>query len=149
MFLIGLGAYGVVDFFWIRPTLPPREASVSNLPMGEDLPVAPAEVQGPIRSLSDYLAAVAQRNPFTGLAVGSGPVQVSPLSTQRHLEELTKSLVVVGIDRGPNPAALVEDTQRNQTLILHAGDEIDGMKVKEITPEGVLLSYEGKELLLR
>lgn len=145
--LAGLGAYVAADLLIFQPG--DRMARISS---GPSAPVAaepaPVTAAAPLRSLGDYLAGVLQRDPFTGLAPLSAAR--TPAPTARHrLEEIAKGLVVVGIDRGPNPVALVEDTQAERTSVFKAGDSIHGATVKEITQEGVLLSYEGQEYLLR
>ncbi len=138
-----LGAYVVVDLVLIQPTY---QLNRSGGPGGSAS--GPVSARTPLKPLADYIGAVIQRDPFTGLLPGMAQ-QASPPTTQRRLEEMAAGYVLVGIDRGPNPTALVENTEQKRTLIINVGDDIGGMKVKKITSEGVLLNYEGEEYLLR
>ncbi len=149
LILAGLGIYLGVDLVWIRPVFKP--APVSQSPPGSQLAQdASSEIRkNPLKTLSEYMAAVVHRNPFITPGSMVLPQQQAVQSAQARLEEMVKDLVIVGIDRGPNPVALVESTKENRTFILNTGDEIHGMKVKGITAEGVLLTYEGQEVLLR
>jgi hypothetical protein len=144
--LVGLGAYVVIDLALIQPT--PRLATVS-VPQTEGTAVAvapPVTLENSLKPLAEYLAAVSQRNPFTG-AVGA--LDEPGAKTAKHqLEELASGFVVVGIDRGPNPVALIEHREQQRTYIMKVGDELNGMTVTSINAEGVVVSYEGEELLL-
>ena len=104
----------------------------------------------PVRPLSEYLTAVTQRNPFTGRGAGVEVASQAATQTARHqLEESANGLSVVGIDRGANPVALVEEKAQQKTFVVKVGDEINGLRVVRIGPEGVVVSYEGEETLLR
>lgn len=142
--LAALGAYVVVDLVLIQPSyqLPRSGSGAASTPAG------PAAARAPLKPLADYIGVVVQRDPFTGLLPGVAQ-QAPPPTTERRMEQMVASLKLVGIDRGPNPAALVENTEQNRTLIVNVGDDLNGMKVKKISAEGVLLTYEGEEYLLR
>ena len=45
--------------------------------------------------------------------------------------------------------ALIEHAAQQKTYVVRVGDEINGMVVKKISSEGVLLTYEGKEILVQ
>lgn len=146
--LAGLGAYVVVDLIVVQPK--PRFTRATLLSSKDPrIPgVAPAASADALSSLADYLDAVKQRNPFTGDESGAEQPTVRR-TTKAALADLASTLIIVGIDRGANPVALVEDTSEKRTYMVKVGDEINGMAVKKIGSEGVLLSYEGEELLLQ
>lgn len=141
-----LGGYLLVQVLLLRPVF--RLASSGTKMAGQAGPPADGSpAAGPLRPLAEYVGAVIQRDPFTGSAAQM--LQPAIKTTQRRLEEMAEGLAVVGIDRGANPAALIEDKGAGRTTVVGKGDSINGMKVKEITQEGVLLEYEGEEFLLR
>ncbi len=145
--LAGVGLYVVVDFFMVKP--PRQVAQVASVQMPGNTASSAESVngQGKLKPLSGYLESVQQRNPFTGL---SDMLTQSPLKTTEHrLEELAKGLTVVGIDRGANPEAIIEDSAQQRTYFVKVGDELNGMKVKEISSRGVVITYEGQELVLQ
>lgn len=144
--LAGLGLYVVLDFFLVKP--PRRMAQVASVQMPENgASVESTEGTGALKPLSGYLGAIQERNPFTGV---SDLLVQSPLKTaQRRLEELAQGLTVVGIDRGANPEAIIEDRVQQRTYFVKVGDELNGMHVKDISSQGVVVTYEGQELVLQ
>ena len=144
--LAGLGAYLALDVLAIRPTS--RLASHLLPPSKADAAPAPSVSAGPsLRALSEYLAAAQRRNPFTGTVATAA--KAASKTTKKRLADLAGDLVVVGIDRGANPIALVEQTSQQHTYMLKVGDTVNGMTVKSITPDGVVVTYEGEELTLK
>lgn len=145
--LAGLGAYVAFDLVFVRPAS--RLARAPAATGGQAAAPSPESGQA-IKPLSDYLAGVQIRNPFTGIAGGTllaeRPVAKT---TKQRLEELAQHLVVVGIDRGPRPEAIVEDTSQQRTYFVRIGDEINGLVIRDISANGVLVAYEGEETLLR
>ena len=149
--LVGLGVYVVVTLL-----LPPkprlRQAAVLNIhpPVGPAASAgtasSAAEADHALRALSNYVAVVQERNPFTGASAREAGASLKTM--KHHLEEMATGLAVVGIDRGANPVALIEDTAQHKTYIVKAGDELNGMRVKEIRDGKVLVSYEGEEFVL-
>ena len=146
LLLAVLGVYVVLDLVVMQPA--GRVAStISSARSGPEGAAPPVMVANPLKPLADYIGAVIARDPFTGAVPG---VSSSSVKTSGHqLEEMAKGLVLVGIDRGPRPAALVEDTGKQRTFVVNAGDQVNGMRVKEINSEGVVFSYEGEEYVLR
>lgn len=113
-------------------------ASAASLPPSPDTLMKP---------MAEYLSAILQRNPFTG---ASGSTSAAPIQRARErLKELTSSLAVVGIDRGPKPEALIEDKSHGKTYFVKVGDVVNGAFVKEISSRGVIVEYEGEEELLQ
>ncbi len=147
--LLALGAYVAFDLIVVQPK-PKLERVVATgapEPAGGALETSTSTAAGSLKPLADYLAAVQQANPFGGAAaIIAAPVEQS---AKHRLEELAQGLVVVGIDRGANPEAIIEDTTQSRTYFVKVGDELNGMVVTEISTKGVLVSYEGEELLLR
>ena len=140
--LTALGVYVVADLMVVsRPVA--RSTVTAAAP---DAQPASAEVGAPLRGLSQYLVAVKERNPFTGESGQQGPAHGK--TTKRKLEELAEGLVVVGIDRGANPVALVEHPAQHRTFMVKVGDEINRMKVTKVGADGVTVSYEGETLTL-
>ena len=146
LLLAVLGIYVVLDLVVMQPAN--RVASTINASRpGPSAAAPPMMAENPLKPLADYIGVVVARDPFTGAVPGttSSPIK----NSDRHLEEMAKGLVLVGIDRGPKPAALVEDTEKQKTFVVNAGDDVNGMRVKEINSEGVVLTYEGEEYVLR
>jgi hypothetical protein len=142
--LAALGVYFLVAVVFTRPKQTPMILTTSLPQEGAVPALTPDDLNRP---LSEYLASVLQRNPFTG---GAGATSAAPVRTARDkLKELAGALVVVGIDRGVKPEALVEDTAAGRTHFIKVGDVINGMTVREISERGVILSYDGEELLLQ
>ncbi len=160
--LAGLGVYVVVDLLLIQPIsrpsapparlerLPGRAARAIGGPGAPD-PGAQTVSRGQpvLKPLSEYLTAIQVRNPFTGLSGGLTLDQPTAKTTKRRLEDLAQGLAVVGIDRGPNPEAIIEDTAAQRTYFVKVGDELNGMIVQDISTQGVVVAYEGEELLLK
>ena len=148
--LAGLGAYVVVDLMLVQPKPKLRHAQVLSTKEPVAIPAVPAmDSPEALNSLSDYLAALKQRNPFTGEAGGGGDGPVVKHTTKVHLQDLAGDLTIVGIDRGAHPIVLLESVSQKRTYMVKVGDEVNGMVVKKISAEGVLLTYEGEELLLQ
>jgi hypothetical protein len=146
--LAALGVYVVTDLIVSKPatglkalSAPPASGGKAMVLSGSTPPAADT-----LRSLSDYLVASKQRNPFTGETGGIAPASMK--TAKSKLAELAEGLVVVGIDRGANPVALLENTSQQRTYMVRVGDEINGMIVKKIGQDGVTMTYEGEELLL-
>lgn len=122
----------------VMPALPRAAASL------EPSDAIPAQ-----KPLSQYFAALQERNPFTGLAASVAVAVRETKTARQRLQELAKDLAVVGINRGAQPEALIEDGAQGRTVIVKPGDTIGGVTVREINAQGVLLVYEGEELLIK
>lgn len=144
--LASLGVYFIVAVVLTKPKRTPMILTSSR--PAEGVGAMPAVTPDDLaKPLSEYLASVLQRNPFTG---GAGATSAAPIRSARDkLKELAGGLVVVGIDRGAKPEALIEDAAGGRTHFIKVGDVINGMTVREISERGVILSYEGEELLLQ
>ncbi len=142
MLLAGLGVYMVVALARVSPDYKLSGAVHSAGDPSSHLAVP----ENPLKPLAEYLGAIL-RDPFTGSMPGVSTEGVK--TTKRRLEDITAGLTLVGIDRGPNPAALVESGEQHKTTVVNVGDEINGMRVKKINQDGVVLEYEGEEYVLR
>lgn len=140
-----LGLYALVALVIAPP--PPRRLPVFAPPPGGEASTPAAIAAQP--PLSQYFSALQERNPFTGLAASVAVAVRDTKTARQRLQELAQELVVVGINRGAEPEALIEDAAQRRTVIVKPGDLIGGVKVREINAQGVLLVYEGEELLIK
>lgn len=143
--LAGLGIYIAVTVALV-PARRPQVAFDTGRRPGREA-VKPPSPDTLMKPMADYLSSVLQRNPFTG---NSGGTAAAPVQRARErLKELVGSLVVVGIDRGATPEALIEDKAQGRTYFVKVGDVVNGAFVKEISSRGVIVEYEGEEELLQ
>ena len=143
--LIALGAYLVTDLFFVQ--LRPPVAAV--LPTGTQEPVTPSAglTTGQLKPLSEYQTALATRNPF-GLQrrlEAQGPAE--PAKT--GIAQLISGLALVGLSRGRVPEALIEDTAAQRTYVVKVGEVVNGLKVKEINTDGVVVGDGHEEAVIR
>ena len=143
--LAGLGAYVILDLL-LWPSTPSRDHRAVAAKVGQtsSAPATPPSAR-PLKPLAEYVSAVTQRNPFTGAAALS---RMAVRTAKSHLEELAQNLVVVGIDRGANPVALIEQKNPQRTYMVKVGEALNGLTIKQISSEGVVVGYEGEELVL-
>lgn len=144
--LAGLGVYVVYDVaFGSKPHVNPRIlVGTTQTPPALPTPSAGST----IAPMANYLLSIKERNPFTGESANQEKKLDDVRTTKRQLEEMASGLVVVGIDRGPNPIALIENSAQKRTFMVKVGDDVGGMIVKRIGAEGVIVSYEGEEYIL-
>ena len=141
----GLGVYLIVDLVFVHR----RPPSLASRPSGA--PQEPHEIPvdtGPeMKSPAAYQETLVLRNPFglTGVVAGQSEQEAA----KSKLKELTSKLTVVGINRGRVPEALIEDTEAQRTYFVKVGDEINGLTVKAIDQQGVLLGYDHEETRLQ
>ena len=141
-----LGAYVLFDLLLIQPlSASPRSPHRMPRTIGISTKEPRSEGREPLKPTSEYVEQIGFRNPFTGIPLG----QSSSKAAEQKIQETVKDLVIVGIDRGPNPAALIEDKAQGRTVAVTPGDEIRGMKVKKVTTEGVVLIVDGQEVVLQ
>ena len=142
--LAALGLYLIVDVVILQPA-PPRLALAPQPPSGASSGTPVEDAAG--RSQA-YRQALISRNPFR-LETGRAAEAPSSQTAQARLLELTSSLTVVGINRGAIPEALIEDTQTKRTHFVKVGDQINGITISGIAQEGVKVTYEGEETVLK
>jgi len=95
-----------------------------------------------------YVQALQNPNPFTGAGADvkvEEPV-VRTESAAQKLAEMSKGLVVVGINRGAIPDAIIENSEQKKTFFVKAGDMVNDLKVKEVKRDTVVLTYEGEDV---
>ncbi len=139
--LAGIGAYAVFDLVVARPVYKLPVATGSSA-VAAETPVAREQ-----KPLSEYLGSILARDPFTGAVAGA---TAAILQTNRNrLEELSKGLSVAGLDRGANPVAFLEDKEEQKSFMVKVGDDIKGMRVQSISSDGVVLEYEGEQIVLQ
>lgn len=138
--------YLIADLAWPRQARH-RRAGFSggeHASVGDETPAKPEEY---LKPMSVYIRSASQRDVFAEnppvVAARQGPRPV-----EERIKAMAEGLVVVGIDRGANPQALIEDTQRQRTYFVRIGDDVSGMTVREIRHDGVMLTYEGLEVEL-
>ena len=140
--LAALGLYLIVDVIILQPASPrlpaPQQASGGEM----------RKVEESGSKLQEYRQALAARNPFRLEAVR---VEDAPATetAQAKLQELIAKLSVVGINRGAVPEALIEDSDSKRTHFVKVGDVINGVTISAIDNEGVKVSYEGEETVLK
>lgn len=147
--LTGLALYLVIDL-WVLKMEPPS-AHIQPLPVGPATGGPGTPGADPLQSLAAYQQAIVGRNPFqwaAGRPADDGQAPVAR-TTEHRLNELAGSLVIVGVNRGANPEALIEDSKAGRTHFLKVGDQINGLTVKSIDDRGVTLTYEGEEILIK
>ena len=148
--LAGLGLYVVADMWLLQPTPPRLTAMPSAAPGGqpEALPAPHATVDPLEEHAAEYRETLAARNPFRLTA--ERIIDTATGHTARSkLLELTAPLIVVGINRGRVPEALIEHSEEKRTYFVKVGDQINGITVKSIDQQGVTVTYEGEETTLQ
>ena len=104
-----------------------------------------AAVEDRMKPVAEYQEALVTRNPF-GLSAHEA---VKDQGVKSRLDQLTGSLSVVGINRGRVPEALIEDATAQRTYVVKVGDQVNGLTVKAIDQQGVVVSYENQEIHLQ
>lgn len=96
---------------------------------------------------------VQSRNIFLPLEKRTTIEAVDSQSDSLKLVDITKDLKLTGISIDPaNPArsfCMVEDLKKNVTSFLKVGDSISGLRVDEITSNGVILKHQRDSIELR
>jgi len=142
-----LAIYLVVDLAMLKRRPPMISVRPStHAVVASSAPEASAPAEERLKSLAEYREALATRNPFGLSPIGGGGA--GNAKAKSHLTDLVAPLVVVGINRGRVPEALIEDSQDQHTHFVKVGDEINGLKISAIDERGVTLSYEGEETIL-
>lgn len=101
------------------------------------------------KDLAEYASVVSQRNifhPFEKKIVEEKEAQEAKVPNQRILDK-TGNFKVVGIswlDTPESATVMIEDAKTQVTHFLKTGDTLQGVKVKTIYADQVILSYEGE-----
>lgn len=152
VFLLGLGAFIAYDLTQNerQSTLDMLSEADSKKEVSREVEVAPVDLSRLDVPLASLIEAVVDHNPFTGTAEQKPKpkVELPKQSVRQKMQELAADLRIVGIDRSENPQVMVEDAGKRRTFFLSIGDQINGLEIVEIGDRGVVLGYEGQELLL-
>jgi len=92
-----------------------------------------------------YMQAVAGKNLFSA-SVGGG--QDAAANAELAGGDVSKRFNLVGIIAGPEPQAIVEDTELSKTYYLNKGQTVAGISIEDITDGRVVLSFNGKKIVL-
>lgn len=138
--LIGLGVYLLADLMVLKRHLP-----ALSLPSNDAEPFRGAALAGgQLRPLNAYRETIVSRNPFNQRT--GRPTTAD--GDNSKLQALTSGLVVVGINRGRIPEALIEDSAAKRTYFVRVGDTLNGMTITSIDSQGVAVAYENEEAIL-
>ena len=140
-----LGVYLIVDLVLVKRQ--PPALIVQSVPGVRPGGASgnPALAEDQMKPLPVYQEAIVARNPFSVRAADAGEHGV----VSGSLADLTKTLSVVGINRGRIPEALIEDTVAARTYFVKVGEQVNGLTVKSIDETGVTLVHEGEETVLQ
>ena len=146
--LAGMGLYVLADM-WLMQPQPPRLALPLNGTMGPDATTGAHAVADPAEGrAAEYRETLASHNPFR-LTTERIIDTATGHTAHSKLLELTAPLVIVGINRGRVPEALIEHSEEKRTYFVKVGDQINGVTVKSIDQQGVTVTYEGEEVTLQ
>jgi hypothetical protein len=96
-----------------------------------------------LKELSFYEEAAARRDIFNPPAKGYAK---SALDTSPRISELTKNLILVGIYWGAHPEAMIEDAEAKKTYFLKRGDMVNGLRIRSILKDRIILEYQGEQM---
>ncbi len=111
-----------------------------------------------VRDLNEYLARVSARNifqpfqPKTRQAAETAADAPAGPDRKAEAREKASTLRLVGISWQDDPGsltALIEDVNTSVTHFLRKGDEINGVTIKDILRDRVILTYEGETITVK
>ena len=147
--LMALGIYLIVDWFILKPEAPMIVIESSTGSTSVPPTTEPLKTASPPHSLEDYQAALRLRNPFRLASARVVEKTTGKVETAAEkLEKLVSVLTVVGINRGDQPEALVEDAEARRTHFVQVGQQVNGLMIEAIDDRGVLVSYDGETTYL-
>jgi len=89
----------------------------------------------------DYYAQQIGRRQLFRPAIGRKEKSVSKTKT---LREIMQDFTLLGIMRGDNPQAVIEDKKAQKTYFLNRGDYLGEVQISDIQEGRVILEYEGE-----
>jgi len=122
----------------------PNVSRIANMVSGIKVQAVKGKDIETLKPLNFYADEVRKRNIFS--AVSSEPAGGRAEFVASGLQEVTKNLSLVGIYMGMYPEAMIEDKTEKKTYFLKQGNEIKGVKLKEILPDRIILEYKGEEM---
>lgn len=106
-----------------------------------------------VKQLPDYLKLIQKRNIFKPYDKANDDSQkMVSLNEGKAIVTLTEGFKLVGIswlDSPETASAMIEDTKTTTTYFLRTGEDINGVTIKKIYADRVILSYQGEELSIR
>ena len=141
----GLGLYLGASLLLITRRPPALVIRTAPPSMTEPHGATSAAVEDRMKPVAEYQEVLVTRNPF-GLSAHEA---VKDQGVKSRLDQLTGSLSVVGINRGRIPEALIEDATAQRTYVVKVGDQVNGLTVKAIDQQGVVVSYEHQDIRLQ
>lgn len=101
------------------------------------------------KPLEDYLGEIQKKDIFHPFAKTPEPApvveEVKPVQAGPSIKDLMKNLSLAGIYEGKDMEAMIEDKELKKTYFVKQGDEVKGMKVKEILQDRVVLQLGDEE----
>ncbi|MBI4845186.1 MAG: hypothetical protein HY810_01710 [Candidatus Omnitrophica bacterium] len=118
---------------------------------------AVADIASLLKSKDYYINKVAERNLFSIKEEEKEAEAVDFKKEEKEqenaalvkLKEITKDLKLVGISWSEDPDAIIEDLFLKKTYFVKKGFKIEGIIVRDIQRDKVILRYEGEEVELR
>lgn len=104
------------------------------------------------KDVSNYVERISKRNifqPFERKVVKEAELVSDELKGMEKIAEKTKELKLVGIswlDTPESASAMIENTASGVTHFVKEGEAIQGVTVKNIFADSVILLYEGEEM---
>ncbi len=142
---VALMGYLLFEFFFNRPDI----SWIEERPSLERQAYVPARKSPTQRTILSYLAMVQRRNVFSPFIVVDTRVEEEE-EEREDLREAAKKLAaklkLVGILLSPQPRAMVEDLETNETFFLKEGDIVNQLKIKEILSDRIILDYQGETI---
>lgn len=116
-----------------------------------DVQAAPIEIASLLKTQSYYLEKAQVRDLFSFGDTGAKKVVVFDKADEgpTELENMTQNLRLVGISWSDKPDAIIEDEKLDKTYFVQKGQKIEGIRVKDILKDRVILRYKGDEVELR
>lgn len=94
----------------------------------------------PFKPLTDYREITSGRNIFLPVEKAA---KNGEMPNNAALKELIKDLSLAGIYQGQQSEVMIENKIAKKTYFLKQGDEINGIKIKDILKDRVILEYQG------
>lgn len=109
----------------------------------------PQKEEEPKKAPFNYFAEqVGSRNIFSPVVKEEAQAQTPIIEEGPKLEEVKSQLNLLGVVWGANPQAIIEDKKAQKTHFLNKGEQFEGIEVKDILENKVILIYKGQEFEL-
>ena len=101
-----------------------------------------------IKPLSEYINAFQERDPFTGAKHQEEVVEEVVEEPEVDPNSYIQGLSLVGINKGAQPEAFIEDTVLKKTYFVKAGQKVKDLLVKEVQADAVIFAHGDQEIKL-